>query len=186
MRIVSLSDAAIRQLFGSITMTDEVCESVGKVITRFGGGFLSFVQTTLYLYSRMYVKATNPDSGISSTDLVRLIESLRFIDPTIGPDQILVADKMDLLYGNDYRSFSEFSKFTAHFYEEVFDVVTGSSFNEVDYLQETLFEDTVKVLEFIMSVIEQQVVFSSTEVDLDDVVIICALTKGNMLYFAIM
>lgn len=186
MRLITLTEQAVIELFKSVIMSEEIAEAISKIIVSFGGTCVQFIYTILYLHSNIYLHATSPDSPISSTDLIKILNVMKMIDPLIDVNQILVADKMDILYGNDYRSYSEYSKFTIHFYEEAFDIITGCKFNESDYLSESLFDETIKILEYVVSRIEQHVTFSGVEVDIEDLVILCVLPKGNVLYFVLM
>lgn len=186
MRIVSLTEYAARELLNSVIMTEEVKQSVVNVISNFGACMVQFIHSVMYLHSKIYVRATEGDPVLNSHDLNRILVAMRAIDSTIEPSQLLIADKMDVLYGTDYRSYCEYSKFSMGFYEEVFNIVTGGSNSEPNEYEEQLYQDTINALEYIMSAIEQHVVFAGVECDIDDMIIICILPRSGVLYFIMM
>lgn len=186
MRMASLSSNAVATIVKSLTVTPEVLDGIYKVISHYGSGYVDFVHCVLRLHSSFYCPITDPSSGVSDSEYHTLMPILQQFDPTIEASQILVADKMDLLYGTDYRSYCEYTKFKGGFYETVFDILAPESGHHYDDFFEDTYEKVIRALEYVISTIEQQIAIATHDPQLDDHLIICLLPRGDLLFFLLM
>lgn len=187
MRLVRLTESSIQELFNSFPATDLVTDLIKNVVKGMAMSYTNFVHTTLTLHSGSYVKANSPDSPVSGVDMVTIINQLRTVVPDLSEDNILVADKMDVLYGTDYRTYCEYSKFSLYFYEHVHEVILErmTALGQLAFLEDA-FDTTVKGIEYIVAMIEQLVVFSNFDVDLDDMIILCLVHRPDSLFFVML
>lgn len=187
MRLVKLTESTIKELFTSVATSDVVGNLMQHVVKELAVTYSYFVHTTLLLNSGTYVKISSHDSPVSDVDRFRIMNQLKMLAEDVTEDNVLVADKMDILYGTDYRTYCEHSKFKLMFYETVFASVTNALGPElVSNAHEDFFNETVRGIEFVISMIEQLVVYSSSEVDLEDTVILCLVHRPDAVFFIVM
>lgn len=184
-KLVAVSEQALAAYANSIALDDGTRNCLTEMVTHYGNSYVNFVHCLLGVHSPNYVTANSPDSPLDLLSVERALSLVRTLDPNIPPTRILIGDKMDLLYGSDYRSYAEYSKFDAWFYESAYNLV-GKGEEVVDQETEELFESLVRAVEFFISTIEQAVIFNTEEATLDDTVVLCLLPKGKTLYFVLM
>lgn len=144
--------------------------------------YLTFIYMMLKVHSATYVKATSPNSAVSADHLLNLLSKLSKVAPGITPDDILVADKMDILYGSQHFTHSEHTKFSVWFYEHVYDICI----NTVDPERaDDVYTEVVNYFETVISNIEQNIIFLGQEINPDDVVVICIYPINGALFFLI-
>ena len=119
MRLIKLTENTIKELFSSIATSDLTAKLIEHVVTDLALTYTYFVHTTLLLNTGPYVRISSNDSPINDYERLRIMEKLKAFGNDITEDNVLVADKMDILYGTDYRTYCEFSKFRVMFYENV-------------------------------------------------------------------
>ena len=144
--------------------------------------YLTFIYMVLSVYSVSYVKASSPTSAISTEHLNSLLLRLNNLAPGITADNILVADKMDILYGTQHLIHSEHSKFNSWFYEHVYDIAINTVNPDI---ADDIYEEAISHLERTVSAIEQNIIFLGQEINPDDVVVICMYPVNGNLYFLV-
>lgn len=144
--------------------------------------YLDFIYILLKLHSKTYMKATHPDSAISTDHLNLLLGLIKPMWPNITGDDILTADKMDILYGTHYITINEHTKFSVWFYELVYSIASETVDLE---LLEDVYEETVRFIEVIMSTIEQSIIFRGDIGDNEDLVVLCLYPTVGAIYFFI-
>lgn len=160
----------ISDMTGIFSFSD--CENVSP--------YLTFIYMILNLHSTAYTKATSNDSGVAKEHLDLLMYKLRNLAPNITLDQILVADKMDILYGTQHRMNHEYSKFSVWFYEHVYEI----AINTIEPDQADLvYEQAVSIIELVVSLVEQNILFLGHELDLEDMIVFCVYPFNGALFF---
>lgn len=144
--------------------------------------YLTFIYMVLSVYSVSYVKASSPTSAISTEHLNSLLLRLSNLAPGLTADNILVADKMDILYGTQHLVHSEYSKFNSWFYEHVYDIAINTVNPDI---VDAVYEEAISHLERTVSAIEQNIIFLGQEINPDDVVVICMYPVNGNLYFLV-
>lgn len=200
MQLIMLTHASAKNYFDSIVLdgnggefdsdTKRLIDTVIKDMTMFIhedpnnqlSEYLTFIYMMFSLHCSTYVKATSASSAISPQHLTRLLSILNTLAPGITADNILVADKMDILYGTQHLTHSEQSKFSVWFYEHVYDIAT----NTVDPdRSDDVFDEAIRYIETVISNIEQNIVFLGQEINPDDVVVLCLYPVNGVLFFLI-
>ena len=144
--------------------------------------YLTFIYMMLNLHSPIYVRASSPQSGMSTEHLDRMLAILKQMNGAITADNILVTDKMDILHGTSTMLSSEHSKFSVWFYEMVFDIANNTvNPDRVD----DVFEETVRYIENVISNIEKNIIFIGQDLSPEDVVVMCIYPVNGSLLFII-
>lgn len=200
MQLIMLTPLAAKGYFDAITLDScssefsfDVKRLIDAIVADLSGfglsgpgasvtNYIQFVYMMLCLHCSVYVKATSPDSAVDKDYLAALLPKLHNLAPTITGNDILVADKMDILYGTNQLTNSEMNKFTVWFYEHSYEIavnlINPSRIEEV-------YAEAVRYLETVISNIEQNVIFLGQEINPDDVVVLCLYPVMGNLYFVV-
>lgn len=200
MRLIMLTHTSVKNYFDSIVLdgngsdfdvdTRRLLDDIISDITSFTQSdphnqlspYLTFVYMMLNLHSSIYVKANSESSAITTEHLNRLLSILTNLAPGITSDNILVADKMDILYGTQHLTYSEQSKFSVWFYEQAYEIAVNTINPErID----DVYNEAIVYIETIISNIEQNVIFLGQEINPDDVVVLCLYPVNGALFFLI-
>jgi len=109
-----------------------------------------------------------------------MLRTVGTVWPNVTAEDVLAADKMDILYGTHLSVTSEHSKFSVWFYQMVYDIATEIVDSDI---LEDVYEETVRFIEVAVSSIEQNVIFTGVVDDREDLVVLCLFPTLNAIYF---
>lgn len=181
MKYIQITDRLVSEVLSSFTANDVIKNCVDNIIKSMSSSYSDFVYSVLTRHSVNYVKLDSPNCPLNPHEARLLLERINQVPVPVKSRDILIADKMDLLYGTDMRSFAEFTKFTPSFYgsieEEIFELDTMGS-NDI-------FTDSIREVERLISYIEQLIIVSSQDEILEDLVVLGLGHKVGVLYILV-
>lgn len=178
MKLINITNNLIHEVVNSIIMNDDVKNLVLEVIRVLGPSYTEFIHYSLSKCSNNYIRADSPECPLSNRDREVIYGILARSPIRIETSDILVADRVDLLYATDYRCYQSFSKFNAMFYGSIEEHFYGNE----ELLDSNTYLEMIEELEKIVGIIEQIMMLSSTDELLEDTVVIMLSYPNPNLY----
>lgn len=169
MKYLQITDTLVKDTIDSFVIDDITRGHVERIIRSVSTSYSDFIFSMLSIYSTGYVKLNSPSCPLGVVEVNNLMSKINGMrNVNVDYRNVIIADKIDLLYGTDVRSYAEFTKFTPCFYgtveTEVFDADSDQSCE--------MFLAAVQEIERLVSAIEQLVILSTSEEVLEDLIIL--------------
>lgn len=192
MKFILVTDQVVEDILSSFTADTRVINAVNKVIFSMGESYTEFLYNILTNHSTDYIKLNSPECPLGQDAITHLLARLNVGPFPVRYEDVLIADRMDILYGTDVRSYAEFSKFSPSFYggvEEDFyavsdhdvGLVNGEEINEYN----DIYLSSIRELERLVSAIEQLIMVNADPEAMEDIIILGLGKTTGMLYLYI-
>lgn len=178
MKIVSVTDCLVRNIIHSLTIEEQTRDVVNEIVGLFGRSYSEFIYSAIGRHSSNYIPINSKHSPLNNKERSHLNGVMSKLPFRLNLDDILVADRMDLIYATDPTSYSEFSKFSPLFYS----VIEEHFHGEEGFLDSSLFMESITELERVVSVVEQMIMAATTEELIEDTVILMLVEPNPSLF----
>ena len=151
MRLFKVTNSSIKNIINSLTIKDEVKNILNKVIFNYESSYVDFMYMLFSFYLTSYVRLNSSECSLSELEKNNIISTFKKSLYAVNYNNILIADKFDVLYGMASGNINDYVKYTTFLYEEIYNrMETTSGVTDTHEYMEDVFES----IEHIISQIE--------------------------------
>lgn len=181
MKYLQITDDFIRNLANSSTVSDYTREEVKDIVLKLGPTYSDFIYNVLTRHTLNYSKLNDKRCLLGEDERIKLSKKLRLLPVNLDESNILIADRVQLLYNTHERNYEEFSKFSLSFYELLELEIFGMDFNK----DSETFLETIAELERLVSSIERLIIMSTLEEIFEDLIILGLGHRPGVIYIMV-
>lgn len=178
LKLMCLSDKLILDIFRSMLLPEDIREHVYKVMTYLGPNPSQFVYHMFSKCSNVFVSSNSSQSPLTPEEILTVNRLLSRLPYKVEPEDVIIGDKVEMLFGSSDYSMGELTKFNYLFYSSVEDFFTQKNID----LESDIYLEVVTVIEQLVSLIESMLISSFTEEIIEDSVILILSQPDPDLY----
>lgn len=185
MRYVQVTDRYVKDALSSMVITPEIAAMVDGTVLGMCGGYVSFLRTVLSTGSNNYIDLNSPECPLGFKDRAIINDMLLVEKLGYSVSDVVVADRMDLMYALDTCYYETMGKFKPFFYKHMEDTLEKVYGVAWDNGGSSVLEEVINVLERFVSMLEQRIICTADLYQNEDTVILGLGTQSDNLIIVV-
>lgn len=172
MRYVQVTDRYVKDALCSMVIPNEIADMVNGTVLGMCGGYVPFLKTVISTGSNNYIDLNSPECPLGFKDRAIINDMLLVEKLGYSISDVVVADRMDLMYAIDSCYYETMGKFKPFFYKHMEDTLEKVYGLAWDNEGSSVLEEVINALERFVSLLEQRIISSADLYQNEDTVIL--------------
>lgn len=154
-----ITNTNIQHIIDSVCLEENLLNALKNIIVRYDSSYVHFVYVIFSVYLKSYVQLTDIHSNLTDADRRYLLNHFQsLVNGNLLENNILVADRYDIIYGTSPIAYFESGRFNDYFYDDMYSRISNLYGKEfVDLYMHEIFLAAEAVIQSIEGIIVQLV-----------------------------
>lgn len=185
MRYVQVTDRYVKDTLTSMVISPEIAVMVDTAVVGMCGGYVSFLKTVISTGSNNYIALSSPECPLGVTDRKIVNNMLQVERLGYSISDVVVADRMDLIYALDTCYYEAMGKFKPFFYKHLEDILEERYGVTWENDGSSVVVEVINVLEQFVSLLEKRIICIADLYQNEDTVILGLGTQQDSLIIVV-
>lgn len=120
---LKVNNLVIKNYLAGMTISDEVKIIINDIIDKYDHSYTHLLYSIFNVYLKSYVQLTDENCSLSKEEIIHITDKFNIYLPKVNSNQILIIDKLDLIFTISTNNKYDCSKFSSYFYEDIYNKI---------------------------------------------------------------